>query len=198
MIRSVSATIVVAAVVLVTALPCQAQNGVAILDINQLFDRHPTFKAELDKLRTEAESLQASVASERKKLQAQSEQLPLVYAPGSPEFSNAEKSLAMDNARIELDARDRMRDLMRREARLHFDVYGQINDLVSRYCQETRTPMVLRYSPVAAQPNDPEAIMRQVNSEVVWSRNDRDITPVILERLGSALPSTPRTSGLNQ
>lgn len=167
----------------------QAQNGVAIVDINRLFETHAAFKPQLDQLRTEAESLQATVAQKRDQLRAQAENLALVYQPGTAEYSEKEKSLAMENARIELDARDQMRNLMRREARLHYDVYLEITGHIARYSQANGLPIVLRHSPVAADLANPEAIMRQVNAEIVWSRADRDITPAIQQLIGQSIPA---------
>jgi len=163
-----------------------AQAGVAIVDINQVFDKHPVFPAELERLRIEAETLQASVMQQRQQLAAQAEQLSLVYQQGTPEYSEKEKTLAMDNAKLELDAREKMRLLMRREARLHFDTYTEINQMISQYCQQTGTMMVIRHAAVNASENDPESIMLQVNASVIWHREDRDITPQILRQMGQA------------
>ncbi len=179
------------AICLIIPASLLAQAGVAIVDINQIFDKHPVFPGELDRLRVEAESLQSSVMQQRQQLAAQAEQLSLVYQIGTPEYSDKEKSLAMENAKLELDAREKMRLLMRREARLHYDTYTEINQMISQYCQQFNTQIVLRHAAVQVNEKDPESIMQQVNASVIWHRPDRDITPQILRQMGQVKSSVP-------
>ncbi len=168
------------------ARPAHAQAVVAIIDINRVFEQHPVFDSQLKALQGEAESLQSSVAQQRQKLAAQAEQLQLMYRVGTAEYSEREKSLAMESAKIELEARDRMRDLMRREARLHYDIFGEVSQIIAGWCQETGTHMVLRHSAITVNEKDPESIMTQVNASVIWHRADRDITDLVVQRMKMA------------
>jgi Outer membrane protein (OmpH-like) len=177
------------AISLVPAQSVLGQAGVVICDINQVFEKHPQFTAELAKLKTDAESLQAAVTQQRQQLAAQAEQLSLAYRVGTTEYSDAEKSLAMESAKVELEARDSMRELTRREARLHYDIYQQVTGVISRYSQETGTPLVLRFNAAPMIEGDPDSIMQQVNAAVVWHRPDRNVTTEILKRMAQLPPS---------
>lgn len=179
-----------AAVLFLFASPqlLSGQASVVLVDINQVFDRHPAFNAELERLKADAQTLQATVQQKRQQLQAQAEQLGLVYTQGSAEYSKREKEIALEGARIDLEARDQMRELTRREARLHYDVYRQISDQIAAWCRETGTQLVIRFSATPVQESDPNSIMHAVNAAVVWHRPDRDATRAIVERI-SQLPT---------
>ncbi len=182
------------ALLAITLVPAQAvlgQASVVICDINQVFEKHPQFTAELAQLKTDAEALQATVTQQRQQLAAQAEQLSLAYRVGTTEYSDAEKSLAMESAKVELEARDRMRELTRREARLHYDIYQQVTGVITRYSQETGTPLVLRFNAAPMVEGDPDSIMQQVNAAVVWHRPDRNVTTEILKRMAQLPPSGP-------
>lgn len=177
------------AMALIPAGASFGQAGVVICDINQVFEKHPQFTTELARLKTDAEALQAKVTQQRQQLGAQAEQLSLAYRAGTTEYSDAEKSLAMESAKIELEARDQMRELTRREARLHYDIYQQVTGVITRYSQETGTPLVLRFNAAPMVEGDADSIMQQVNAAVVWHRPDRDITAEVLRRMAQLPPS---------
>lgn len=160
--------------------PTIAQTRVAIVDIGVVFDNHPNFKQELQNLRTEAENLQVSVNQQRQQLAKDSEALGLRFNPGSDSYKQYEKELALSVAKLDVDARDKMRELMTREAHVHYDTYAEVNSYIEQYCQNNGIRLVLRYSGGEMTPDNPDSIMQQINGAVVYFRPEKNITEQIV------------------
>lgn len=173
-----------------------AQTQVALIDMGQVFESHPGFKAELNRLKQEADGLQSSVLQQQQALAREQEDLRTLFTPGSREFREKEKEIALKGTQAELDATDRMRQLMQAEAQLHYEIYRQVNQLIDQYCEQYGIRLVLRLSGTTVQPDQPESIMQKINSPIVYYQPNRDITAAISQRLqqvrGAAnQPATP-------
>lgn len=169
-----------------------AQSNVALVDVGKVFEAHPRFSQELQQLKVEADQFKANSVQLREQMAAKSEKLK-IYTPGSDEFRAAETALAQELARLEVEQRDLMRQLMQREAKLHFETYQQVKQLIQNYCQNQGVRLVLRHSDQELNVDDPNSIMQQVNGNIVYYAPGRDITGAIIQQLnGSArLPANP-------
>jgi Skp family chaperone for outer membrane proteins len=178
-----------AAVFAVTALSSalsgslQAQTSVALLDMAVVFENHPAFKSRLAQLKQDADGLQTAVLQQRQALIKEQENLRLLYQPGSQEFKDKEKELALKVTQLEIDSNDKMRDLMVQEAKLHFEIYSEVNRLVDEYCNQFDIRLVLRFNSAAVQRDKPESVMQQVNGAIVYYNPNRDITAAIVQRV---------------
>lgn len=161
----------------------QAQTSVALLDMAVVFENHPAFKSRLAQLKQDADGLQTAVLQQRQALIKEQENLRLLYQPGSQEFKDKEKELALKVTQLEIDSNDKMRDLMVQEAKLHFEIYSEVNRLVDEYCNQFDIRLVLRFNSAAVQPDKPESVMQQVNGAIVYYNPNRDITAAIVQRV---------------
>jgi len=170
----------------------QAQTSVALLDMAVVFENHPAFKSRLAQLKQDADGLQTAVLQQRQALIKEQENLRLLYQPGSQEFKDKEKELALKVTQLEIDSNDKMRDLMVQEAKLHFEIYSEVIRLVDEYCNQFDIRLVLRFNSAAVQPDKPESVMQQVNGAIVYYNPNRDITAAIVQRVaqvrGAASP----------
>jgi Skp family chaperone for outer membrane proteins len=161
----------------------QAQTSVALLDMAVVFENHPAFKSRLAQLKQDADGLQTAVLQQRQALIKEQENLRLLYQPGSQEFKDKEKELALKVTQLEIDSNDKMRDLMVQEAKLHFEIYSEVSRLVDEYCNQFDIRLVLRFNSAAVQPDKPESVMQQVNGAIVYYNPNRDITAAIVQRV---------------
>lgn len=161
----------------------QAQTSVALLDMAVVFENHPAFKSRLAQLKQDADGLQTTVLQQRQALIKEQENLRLLYQPGSQEFKDKEKELALKVTQLEIDSNDKMRDLMVQEAKLHFEIYSEVNRLVDEYCNQFDIRLVLRFNSAAVQPDKPESVMQHVNGAIVYYNPNRDITAAIVQRV---------------
>ena len=72
---------------------------------------------------------------------------------------------------------------VRREARLYYDAYQEIAQVVGDYARENNLALVLRFNDSPVNVNDPKDVLRRINSPVVWHDRGRDLTRIILQRL---------------
>ena len=163
----------------------EAQTKVALCDIGLIFKSHPEFTQRLASLKQEADQFKATTTQLQQQLIQKAEVLKQ-YEPGSAEFNQAETKLAQESAAVEVEQRDAMRKLMQREAQLHYDTYLEVTRFISEYCQEQGIQLVLRYNSEDLQANNPQAIMRKVNGSIVYYQSQKNITPIIIQRIGQA------------
>ena len=174
-----------------------AQTNVALVDIGKVFQNHPQFSQQLDQLRTQADQFKATTQQLQQQFMTKAEELNL-FDKNSQDYRDRETKLAQESAEMEVEQRSKMRDLLTAEARLHFDTYNEIQRYISQYCQERGIKLVIRYDSEPMKPNDSASIMQRVNSGVVFSRSDKDITQKIIERITQVRSAANPAGTLNK
>lgn len=159
-----------------------AQTRVAILDVGTVFKNHPQFSSQLKALQQEAEQFKTTSIQAQQALMQKAEVLKQ-YKAGSLDYKNAESKLAQESAAMEVDQRDKMRALMQREAKLHFDTYEQVKMVVENYCDQRGIQLVIRYNSLEMDPKNTASVMQRVNGNVVYHNQQNDITQVILGQI---------------
>ena len=152
---------------LVFSQQADAQTRVSIIDIGEVFKSHPTFPNELQALKSEAEQFKQASMQLRQQMMKKAEVLRQ-YEPGAAEFKQAESDLAKESASLEVEQRSKMRQLMQREAQLHFETYQQVEKAISAYCEPREIQLVLRHNGVEMKRGDAGSIMRRVNGSIVF------------------------------
>lgn len=195
-----SKNLVIATVFLVAfSANCLAQQKtkICIVDLAKVFKNHPTFNQQLQQLQTDAEAFKRLVNQQKQQLITRREKMMNLDVK-SAEFKSEESILAQIAAKLEVDANNGIKDLTQREADLHFATYQQVQRLIGAFCQQRGISIVMTYSNEEVDPNDPNSIMARVNSNVVYSRPDIDITMAIIQGLASNRtaigPGTPNNN----
>ena len=159
-----------------------AQTRVALVDIGEVFKSHPVFTQQLEALKQEAEQFKASSLQLQQSLMQKAEVLKN-YTPDSENFKKTEASLAQESAAMEVDQRNKMRKLMQQEARLHFDTYAEVNELIGKYCDDHGIQLVLKYNSAQMDMKNPSSIMQRVNGSIVYHDQSKDITSKIIAQI---------------
>ena len=180
--RRIAVTLAALATCFLLSSVSYAQTKVAIVDIGKVFKGHPSFTRALDTLKSEADAFKANNIKAQQDLMAKAEGLKS-FKPGSPDYAKAESQLAQESATLEVKSRNRMRELMLQEARLHFDTYQQVQSVIEAYCDSQEIQLVLRYNSEKLDPNNAQSVMQKVNSFVVYNQSTNDITDVIIRQL---------------
>ncbi len=183
----------IAAVAMGTA--CLSQHvcaqGVGLVDMGAVFRAHSGFTQQLDAIRGQADSLKSASLQAQQDLSRKAEMIRQ-YDPSSSEFREAEASLAKEAAVLQVNHDGQVRSLMMAEARLHYNTYRQVNQLIASYCDQQGISLVLRFNQGASDSDHPEAIMQKVNNPIVYYQPGRDITHQIISMLASNPgPSNP-------
>lgn len=159
-----------------------AQTNVALVDVGKIFKSHPVFGQQLEALRQEAEQFKVETRQMQQALMKEASVLKN-YEQDSAEFKAEESRLAQKSAAREVQQRSVMRDLMKKEAQLHFDTYNEIKQVIADYAQQSGIRMVMRYNSMPLDPSVPASIMQKVNGSIVFHTNQKDITDEILSQV---------------
>ena len=180
MIQRIIKPIALAGVILaICTSSAMAQTKVALLDIGLVFKNHPTFSSELQALKVEADRFKSETQGLQTNLMGKAEVLKN-YTPDSAEFRQAETELAQESAALEVQQRNKLRGLMEREAKLHYDTYLEIKRAVATYCEQRSIQLVVRHDSASMNPDQPNTIMQKVNSKIVYNQPTSEITQEIV------------------
>jgi Skp family chaperone for outer membrane proteins len=173
-----------------SSAPAPAGTNVAVLDINEVFEKNIKFKAAMDEIRDDIKGYEASVVEKRKQASAMNEKLA-EYQPGSQEYKSLETQLAQMAADMQVDMAMKKREFMEREAKLYYSAYmdtlQQVGDFASRY----NISLVLRFNGEEIDPKERGSVLQGVNRAVVYQRN-LNITDQIVQELNRG--SAPRNA----
>jgi Skp family chaperone for outer membrane proteins len=168
-----------------------AQTKICVIDMAKVFKAHAGFNQQMQALKTEADAFQQQLQHAQQGLAAMNEELRKLDA-NSPQFATKESEIAQESANLEVERRTRVRELMVREARIHFDAYAGITTVISQFCHEQNVPLVIRFVSDPMKLDDPASIEQAYNSNVVFYNQTRDITDEIIRRVAQAPASTQR------
>ena len=163
----------------------QAQAKICLIDMAKVFKAHPGFNQQMQDLKVEADAFQVKLQQAQQALAKMNEDLRLLDANGD-EFRQKESEIAQTSANLEIERRNQVRDLMIREAKIHFDTYASITGMIGRYCSENSVPLVIRFVSEPMRLEDPASIEQGFNNSVVYYAPGQDITDAIIQRIAQA------------
>lgn len=169
----------------------QEQGRVCVLDVAEVFKRNQAFESEMEKIRTEAASLKASVEQQFAKLQQEADQLEQ-YQVGSAERNDLESQLMQKQALLQSKARQSESDLLTREARIYFQTYKQMEEIVAKIANEYNISLVLRYDSQTMKQDDRADVIKGVNRSIVFQKN-LDLTNLVSQQL-NGVAQAPATT----
>ena len=172
-----------------------AEQRVVVVDVARVFKNHRRFNQDLELLRQDAQTYQAMLRTSQEQLQ-QRVDLARAQDPNSAEFRQAESDLTQELAAMQVNQRQKGRELAEKEAKLYFDVYMEVSRAIAAYADNNAVNLVLRYNSDPIDPADPKSILEGVNREVMFQQN-RDITDQIIATVnaGQAVESTANRTG---
>ena len=165
---------------------------VAVIDINYIYKNHLLFKADMERMQKDLETIKEGLKAEAKGIQDLMEKLK-TYNAGSVEYKQTELQVAQRQASFAATGQLKEKEFMEREAQVYYRVYKEIQNTVAGYARSTGLQAVFRYNR-----DEPDAVNRQawvneINRTVVW-HNQVDISDIILQQLNraGAPPQTAR------
>jgi Skp family chaperone for outer membrane proteins len=175
-----------------TARPAPpAGTNVAVLDINEVFEKNLRFKADMDDIRDDIKNYEATVVEKRKQANAMNEKLS-EYQPGSPEYKKLETELAQMAADMQVEMAMKKKEFMEREAKVYYAAYMETVRQVSEFAHKHNIGLVLRFNGEEIDPKERSSVLQGVNRSIVFQRN-LNITEQILHELNRG--AAPRNAG---
>ncbi len=161
--------------------------GIAVVDISYIFKNHAHFKATMDQMKKEMESIEAELKADREKIAAQ-EQERNKYNVGSPEYKKMDDDIAKQMAEFNLKMGRLRKDFLEREAKVYYQTYLEVVDAVKYYAKQHNIGLVLRFNGEPVDPNRRDDVLREINKPVVV-QDQIDITPDVIAMINRDQPN---------
>jgi Skp family chaperone for outer membrane proteins len=161
--------------------------NVAVLDISLVFEHFPAFQEQMTKLKSEVDQFEGFLKEEQKKLVEMREKLGN-FEPGSKQFKETEEEMARANTDLRLKMEQQRREFLEREARIYFDGYAEVYNVVSTLADRNDIRLVLRFSSDSMKADDRGSVLQSVNRPVIYQKN-LNITNLVIKGLGGKPPA---------
>jgi Skp family chaperone for outer membrane proteins len=162
--------------------------GVAFLDITKIFKSHARFNELMSELKADETKAEGQMKGEVDYVNRMMEDLKLAK-PGTEEYSSREQEIARRRADMNVRIQLQRKEFLVREAKIYNQVYQEIAKEVEMFAAANGISTVLRVSGDQVDPNDPQAVLQNINRQVIYSSRNMDITGAILERLNAGRPA---------
>lgn len=155
--------------------------GIAVVDVSYVFKNFSQFKNAMEGMKTDIQQAEAKLKTEGQSLEAMAEKAK-TYQPSSAEFKQLDEEVARKKADLSIKMSRIRKDFQEREAKVYYETYTQVRNMVQYYAQQNNIGLVLRFNGDQINPNNPKAVLSGINQLVV-SQNNIDITPDVLALL---------------
>ncbi len=152
--------------------------NVAVVDISYIFKKHERFKAQMETMKKEMETIEGELKGDREKI-AQQEQQRNQFNSGSAEYKKADEDIARQMAEFNLKMGKLRKEFLEREAKVYYQTYLEVVDAVKYYAKRQNIGLVLRFNGEPVDPSRRDDVLREINKPVVV-QDQIDITPDVL------------------
>jgi Skp family chaperone for outer membrane proteins len=167
--------------------------GVGVVDISYIFKKHERFRAAMESMKKEMETIEVQLKADREKI-AQSEQQRNTFNAGTAEHKRLDEEVARMMADFNLKMGRMRKDFLEREAKVYYQTYLEVVESVNAYAKRQNIGLVLRFNGEPVDPNRRDDVLREINKPVVV-QDQIDITPDVLMILNrdaqAARPAQP-------
>ena len=155
--------------------------GMAVVDVSWIFKNYTKFKGEMNQMKSDMKAAEANLKTDRDRIE-QLEKQRNSLKPTSEEFKQLDEQLARQKADFNIKAGKIRRDLLEREAKVYYQTYLEVNNVVSYYARHNDIGLVLRFNGDKVDPSKREDVLRAINQPIMH-QNSIDITPDVLTLL---------------
>ena len=164
---------------------------VGLIDMARVFKEYDKFEALRSGLKGEIQSSdqKAKVMAMRvQKIQAEMK----TFAKDTDAYIARESELTKLASEFDAFRKVAQRDFLRKESQIYRTVYLEAVDVVQKYAEYYNYTLVLRFNGEKLDTADPAKLIQGLNRQVVYHRNEDDITDSVLEFLNRKYESTAK------
>ena len=160
---------------------------VGLIDMAQVFRDYWKFANLREDLKNEMIAMDTAAKPKMEELNAISQKIKSnAFAQGSAERDAAEKKLFELSSELEALRKKAQVDVMRKESEIYKDIYLEVQALVAKYSAYKKYDIVIRFnSNPLEETQNPQAVLQQMNRQIVHHDKDNDITLAIVKYLNS-------------
>ena len=171
---------------------------IGLIDLAHVFKNYKKFTAMTEALQQEIAETDGDAKSMIEQIQQYQSQLTSGnLQEGSPDFVRIEGQMLQAQTNLETFRKVAQRDFLRKEADIYKTVYLEVEDAVRQYAQFYKYTLILRFNrEQLGQAEDPRAIINGMNRQVVFFRNQDDLTDPILSYLNEQWQQRQTATGI--
>lgn len=170
---------------------------VGLIDMAHVFKNYKKFEALREDLKVEisesenkAKEMQQEIATLQNTLKS--------LVEGSKEYAKSEQEIVKKAAEFESFRRTASREFLKKESQIYLTVYNETSEAVKKYADFYKYTLVIRFNREELDTENPQTLLQGMNRQVVYHRNEDDITTSVLDYLNRkytpAPAAAPRTA----
>lgn len=161
----------------------QPSHQVGLIDMAHVFKNYDKFKAMTEEMQNDAKGAQEEAqkyVDDMKTLQTAMKDLQ----EGSEDYTKKENEILGLQSKLETFRKVQQREFLRREAEIYKTVYMEVQDAVQRYAKFYKYTLIIRFNRQdVGDAENPQEIISSMNRQVVFYREQDDLTGPILKYL---------------
>jgi len=160
-----------------------APGKIGLIDMAHVFKNYDKFKSLREDLK--AEIVQSDQKAKNMARQVQALQVEMKkFKEGAPNYLSREKKLVRLVSEFETFRKVEQRRFLRREAEIYKTVYLEVTDAVRKYAEYYKYALVIRFNSRGLETvANPAEVIKSMNRQVVYHRNENNITKPVLDYL---------------
>lgn len=163
--------------------PAASTHQVGLIDMAYVFKNYSKFKSMTEAMQAEAKGAQAeaeAMVEEMKQIQTKMQTLQ----DGSEDYIANEKKILTLSTNLESFRKVQQREFLRKEAEIYKTVYMEVQENVQRYANHYGYTLIIRFNRQSVDAaENPQEIITSMNRQVVFYREQDDLTDPILDFL---------------
>ena len=188
----VSKTLIAGILLSVLAVPALGQDSkgglVAVLDVAKVFKNNARFDQQLARIRQEAETQKTKIQQDQESIRSRAEKV--MAMPADETRYQQEARLEQEQAALRTRARQIEGDLLKREAKIYYDAYVEMQQIVAKMAKEYGITLVLRFDSSPIDGTQRGEVVKGVNRTVVYMHR-LDLTDLVIKAMGTSTASVP-------
>ena len=177
--------------------PKSSQAGpakIGLIDMAQVFKNYEKFKSLREDLKAEIVQSDQKAKGMARQIQALQAEMKK-FKEGTPGYLTREKKLAKLASEFETFRKVEQRKFLRREADIYKTVYLEVTDAVRKYAEYYQYALVIRFNSRGVETvANPAEVIKSMNRQVVYHRNENNITKPVLDYLNRSYNSSKKSA----
>jgi Skp family chaperone for outer membrane proteins len=162
--------------------PQDSPRNTAVIDINQVLTNHTRLKVLMAEMKADIARAENRVKTEQGEIKKMAEGLKDLLA-GTRDYLDLQEKINKRAEDLKTQVQLQRSEFVQREAKVYRVVYREIVNEIADYAKENGIEMVFRIANLPSNDDSPQQVLQEVNRQIVWWADGRDITQAILERL---------------
>jgi Skp family chaperone for outer membrane proteins len=156
---------------------------VGLIDMAHVFKNYDKFKSMTEDMQADAKKAQSDaegMVEQMKQIQTKMQGLQ----EGSPDYAKQEEQILTLQSKLETFRKVQQREFLRKEAEIYKTVYMEVQEAVQKYAKYYKYTLIIRFNRQSVDAaENPQEIITSMNRQVVYYRDQDDLTDPILNFL---------------